>query len=48
MGLFSFIKDAGEKLFGGKDAHAASAPVSAGGAAAASQTDLTAKAAQAI
>lgn len=23
MGLFGFIKDAGEKLFGGKDAHAA-------------------------
>jgi len=48
MGLFSFIKDAGEKLFGGKDAHAASAPAAAGGAAAASQTDLNAKAAQAI
>ena len=24
MGLFTFIKEAGEKLFGGKDAHAAS------------------------
>ena len=48
MGLFSFIKDAGEKMFGGKDAHAASAPAAAGGAAAASQTDLNAKAAQAI
>ena len=47
MGLFSFIKDAGEKLFGGKEAHAAPAPA-AGGAAAPSQTDLNAKAAQAI
>lgn len=51
MGLFSFIKDAGEKLFGGKEAHAAPAP--AGGAAPAagaapSQADLNAKAAQAI
>ena len=25
MGLFTFIKEAGEKLFGGKDANAASA-----------------------
>ena len=41
MGLFSFIKEAGEKLFGGKDAHAASP-------AAASQDDLNAKAATAI
>ncbi|MGE8397892.1 MAG: peptidoglycan-binding protein LysM [Comamonas sp.] len=41
MGLFSFIKEAGEKLFGGKDAQAAS-PV------AASQEDLNAKAASAI
>ena len=31
MGFFSFIKDAGEKLFGGKDAHAA-APDSGAGA----------------
>ena len=37
MGLFSFIKEAGEKLFGGSDAHAA-APAE----------DLNAKAAQAI
>ncbi|MDH0049332.1 peptidoglycan-binding protein LysM [Comamonas terrigena] len=37
MGLFSFIKEAGEKLFGGKDANAA-APAD----------DLNAKAAQAI
>ncbi|CAM4146241.1 peptidoglycan-binding protein LysM [Comamonas aquatilis] len=37
MGLFSFIKEAGEKLFGGGDAHAA-----------APSEDLNAKAAQAI
>jgi nucleoid-associated protein YgaU len=37
MGLFSFIKEAGEKLFGGKEAHAA-----------APQDDLNVKAAQAI
>ena len=37
MGLFSFIKEAGEKLFGGSDAHAA-APAE----------DLNTKAAQAI
>ncbi|MBS3019440.1 Potassium binding protein Kbp [Comamonas sp. PE63] len=37
MGLFSFIKEAGEKLFGGSDAHAA-VPAE----------DLNAKAAQAI
>lgn len=43
MGLFSFIKEAGEKLFGGKDAQAA-APA----AASASQDDLNAKAAAAI
>ena len=48
MGLFSFIKDAGEKLFGGKEANAAPAPAAGGGAAAPSQTDLNAKAAQAI
>lgn len=29
MGLFSFIKDAGEKLFGGKEAKAAQAPTPA-------------------
>ncbi len=41
MGLFSFIKEAGEKLFGGKDAHASSpsAPTPA---------DLNAQAGQAI
>ena len=48
MGLFSFIKDAGEKLFGGKEAHAAPATAGAAPAAAPSQTDLNAKAAQAI
>ena len=37
MGLFSFIKEAGEKLFGGGDAHAA-----------APSEDLNVKAAQAI
>jgi nucleoid-associated protein YgaU len=41
MGLFSFIKEAGEKLFGGKEAQAATP-------AAPSQEDLNAKAAQAI
>lgn len=41
MGLFSFIKEAGEKLFGGKEAQAATP-------AAASQEDLNAKAATAI
>ena len=41
MGLFSFIKEAGEKLFGGKEAQAATP-------AAASQDDLHAKAAAAI
>ena len=41
MGLFSFIKEAGEKLFGGKDAQAA-AP------AGTSQDELNAKAAGAI
>ncbi|ANY61492.1 peptidoglycan-binding protein LysM [Comamonas aquatica] len=40
MGLFSFIKEAGEKLFGGKDAHAA--------APGTSQEALNAKAAAAI
>lgn len=41
MGLFSFIKEAGEKLFGGKEAQAATP-------AAASQDDLNTKAAAAI
>lgn len=41
MGLFSFIKEAGEKLFGGKEARAATA-------AAPSPDELNAKAAKAI
>ena len=41
MGLFSFIKEAGEKLFGGKEAHAATV-------AAPSQDELNSKAAKAI
>lgn len=41
MGLFSFIKEAGEKLFGGKEAQAATP-------AAASPDELNAKAAKAI
>ena len=41
MGLFSFIKEAGEKLFGGKDAQAAPA-------AAPTQDELNAKASKAI
>ncbi len=47
MGLFSFIKEAGEKLFGGKDAHAAPAP-GAAAPAAPSQDELNSKAAKAI
>ena len=43
MGLFSFIKDAGEKLFGGKEAQAATV-----NAAAPSADELNAKAAKAI
>ena len=43
MGLFSFIKDAGEKLFGGKEAQAATVT-----AAAPTPEDLNAKAAKAI
>ncbi|MEB2348880.1 MAG: peptidoglycan-binding protein LysM [Comamonadaceae bacterium] len=41
MGLFSFIKEAGEKLFGGSSAQAA-------GSGAATQEDLNAKAGKAI
>ena len=44
MGLFSFIKEAGEKLFGGKEAQAATAAAPA----IASQDELNAKAAAAI
>ena len=43
MGLFSFIKEAGEKLFGGKEAQAATPTTPA-----ANQEDLNAKAAAAI
>ena len=47
MGLFSFIKEAGEKLFGGKEAQAA--PTQADPAAAqANVADLNAKAAESI
>ena len=42
MGLFSFIKEAGEKLFGGKEAQAATTP------AAPTQAELNAKAGKAI
>lgn len=42
MGLFSFIKDAGEKLFGGKEVQAAAA------SSAPNLADLNAKAAEAI
>ena len=51
MGLFSFIKDAGEKLFGGKEAQAATvtaAAVAAAPAAPATPAELNAKAARAI
>ena len=41
MGMISFLKEAGEKLFGGKEAHAATA-------AAPTQDELNAKAAKAI
>ncbi len=41
MGLLSFIKEAGEKLFGGSSAHASEAPAAAG-------TDVNAAAAGAI
>ncbi|WP_312756227.1 peptidoglycan-binding protein LysM [Pulveribacter sp.] len=51
MGLFSFVKEAGEKLFGGKDAHAAPPPAAGAAATPAaqpSQEDLNAKAGKAI
>ncbi len=47
MGLFNFIKEAGEKLFGGKEAQAATAP-GAAPTPGASQEDLNLKAASAI
>ncbi|SFD42796.1 peptidoglycan-binding protein LysM [Paracidovorax konjaci] len=46
MGLFSFVKEAGEKLFGGKEAHAA--PAATPAAAAPSQDQLNATAGKAI
>ncbi len=48
MGLFSFIKDAGEKLFGGKEANAAPAPTATPAPAAPTPDELNAKAAKAI
>ncbi len=48
MGLFSFVKEAGEKLFGGSQAHAAPAPAASPAAAAPSQQDLNARAGKAI
>lgn len=45
MGLISFIKEAGEKLFGGKSAHAAAAPAAP---AQESVEQLNAKASEAI
>ncbi|GAB2742885.1 peptidoglycan-binding protein LysM [Melaminivora jejuensis] len=51
MGLFSFVKEAGEKLFGGSQAHAAPAPAPAAPAAAPaapSQDELNARAGKAI
>ncbi len=47
MGLFNFIKEAGEKLFGGKEAQAAPAP-GAAPTPGATQADLNIKAASAI
>ncbi|MDB5878091.1 MAG: Peptidoglycan-binding lysin domain, partial [Variovorax sp.] len=41
MGLLSFIKEAGEKLFGGSSAHASEAPAAGG-------TDVNAAAAAAV
>ncbi|NMG13950.1 peptidoglycan-binding protein LysM [Aromatoleum bremense] len=50
MGLFSFIKDAGEKLFGGDEAKAAApaAPANAAAPATADASAANAKAAEAI
>ena len=48
MGLFSFIKDAGEKLFGHKEVEDAAANAAADEAAAAKLQELNAKAASAI
>ncbi|MDR0458080.1 MAG: peptidoglycan-binding protein LysM [Burkholderiaceae bacterium] len=48
MGLLSFIKDAGEKLFGGAPAQAAPVPQQQAAAPAANVADLNAKAGAAI
>lgn len=48
MGLFSFIKDAGEKLFGHKEVEDAAAKAASDEAAAAKLQELNAKAASAI
>ncbi|MFM9879677.1 MAG: peptidoglycan-binding protein LysM [Burkholderiaceae bacterium] len=48
MGLFSFIKDAGEKLFGSKEVEKAAEEVASNPAAQANLDALNAKAAQAI
>lgn len=48
MGLFSFIKEAGEKLFGGKEVEAAVASAASNPAAKPSLDELNAKAARAI
>ncbi len=48
MGLFSFIKEAGEKLFGGKEVEAAAAAVQANPAAQPTLDELNTKAAHAI
>jgi nucleoid-associated protein YgaU len=48
MGLFSFIKEAGEKLFGGKDVEAAAANAASNPAAQPTLDELNTKAAHAI
>lgn len=48
MGFFSFIKETGEKLFGGKEAEAAATQAAANPAAKQSLDDLNAQAARAI
>ena len=48
MGLFSFIKEAGEKLFGGKEVEAAVVSASSNPAAKPSLDELNAKASRAI
>ena len=48
MGLFSFIKEAGEKLFGGKEVEAAVVSAASNPAAKPSLDELNAKASRAI